>query len=55
MLLPIVEVQLEVRDARFNDEAKLDAGAMCPTALTLKELSATEENKIGALVKKAVK
>ena len=39
----------------FNDEAKLDAGAMWPTSFALKELTATEEKKIGALVKKAVK
>ena len=39
----------------FNDDAKLDAGAMWPTSFALKELTATEEKKIGALVKKAVK
>jgi hypothetical protein len=38
----------------FMHEAKLDAGAMWPTAFALKELSAAEEAKIGALVKKAV-
>jgi uncharacterized protein YdhG (YjbR/CyaY superfamily) len=39
----------------FSDEANLDdEGAMWPTSCALKELSATEEAKIGALVKKAV-
>jgi uncharacterized protein YdhG (YjbR/CyaY superfamily) len=38
----------------FNDEAKLDEGAMWPTSFALKELTAAEEAKIGALVKKAV-
>jgi len=38
----------------FSDEAKLDEGAMWPTSFALKELTATEEARIGALVKKAV-
>ena len=38
----------------FNDEANLDEGAMWPTSFALKELTATEEARIGALVKKAV-
>ena len=38
----------------FTDEANLDKGAMWPTAFGLKELTAAEEAKIGALVKKAV-
>ena len=38
----------------FSDEANLDKGAMWPTSFALKELSAAEEAKIGALVKKAV-
>ena len=38
----------------FNDAANLDEGAMWPTSFALKELTATEEAKIGALVKKAV-
>src|SRR5215203_3686453 len=38
----------------FNDKANLDEGAMWPTSFALKELSATEEAKISALVKKAV-
>ena len=38
----------------FNDTANLDEGAMWPTSFALKELTATEEAEIGALVKKAV-
>ncbi len=38
----------------FSDEANLDEGALWPTAFALKELTATEEARIGALVKKAV-
>jgi uncharacterized protein YdhG (YjbR/CyaY superfamily) len=38
----------------FSDEANLDAGAMWPTSFALKELTAAEEAKIAALVKKAV-
>ena len=37
----------------FNDKANLDKGAMWPTAFALKELTAAEEAKITALVKKA--
>ena len=37
----------------FNDDANLDEGAMWPTSFALKELTAAEEAKIGALVKKA--
>jgi uncharacterized protein YdhG (YjbR/CyaY superfamily) len=38
----------------FSDTANLDEGAMWPTAFALKELTAVEEARIGALVKKAV-
>jgi uncharacterized protein YdhG (YjbR/CyaY superfamily) len=38
----------------FSDEANLDQGAMWPTSFALKKLTAAEEAKIGALVKKAV-
>jgi uncharacterized protein YdhG (YjbR/CyaY superfamily) len=38
----------------FSDKAKLDEGAMWPVAFALKELTATEEARIVALVKKAV-
>lgn len=38
----------------FNDDAKLDEGNMWPTSFALKKLTAAEEAKIAALVKKAV-
>jgi uncharacterized protein YdhG (YjbR/CyaY superfamily) len=38
----------------FSDKANLDEGAMWATSFALKELSATEEAKIGALVKRAL-
>ena len=38
----------------FNDAANLDKGAMWPTSFALKKLTAAEEAKIAALVKKAV-
>jgi uncharacterized protein YdhG (YjbR/CyaY superfamily) len=38
----------------FSDEANLDDGAIWPTSFALKELTAAEEAKIVALVKKAV-
>ena len=38
----------------FSDEANLDEGAMWPTAFALTKLTAADEAKIGALVKKAV-
>ncbi len=38
----------------FNDTANLDEGAMWPVAFALKELTAAEEARISALVKKAV-
>ncbi len=39
----------------FSDEARLDAGRMWPTSFALKELTAAEEAKIAALVKKAAR
>ena len=36
----------------FSDQASLDEGAMWPTSFALKELTAADEAKIGALVKK---
>lgn len=39
----------------FNDDAKLDDGAMWPTSFAIKELTAANEARIGALVKKAVR
>jgi uncharacterized protein YdhG (YjbR/CyaY superfamily) len=38
----------------FSDQANLDEGAMWPTAFALHALTAAEEARIGALVKKAV-
>ena len=38
----------------FEEAANLDDGAMWPTSYALKELTAADEKKIAALVKKAV-
>jgi uncharacterized protein YdhG (YjbR/CyaY superfamily) len=38
----------------FNDTANLDDGQMWPTSFALKKLTAADEKKIAALVKKAV-
>jgi uncharacterized protein YdhG (YjbR/CyaY superfamily) len=38
----------------FSDQANLDEGSMWPTAYALKELTAAEEARIRAIVKKAV-
>lgn len=38
----------------FNDKAQLDDGAMWPTAFALTKLTAAEEVRIAALVKRAV-
>ena len=38
----------------FSDKANLDEGHMWPTAFALKELTAADEARIGALLKKAV-
>ena len=38
----------------FSDAASLDEGAMWPVAFAMKELTATEEARISALVKRAV-
>ena len=37
----------------FSDKATLDEGQMWPTTVALKELTAADEARIGALVKKA--
>jgi uncharacterized protein YdhG (YjbR/CyaY superfamily) len=39
----------------FNDSANLDQGSMWPVAYALRELSAADEKRIAALVKKAVR
>jgi len=38
----------------FNDQANLDDGNMWPTSFALKKLTAADEKKIAALVKRAV-
>jgi uncharacterized protein YdhG (YjbR/CyaY superfamily) len=38
----------------FNDDANLDEGTMWPTSFALTRLTAADEARIGALVKKAV-
>ena len=38
----------------FSDEANLDEGSMWPASFALKELTAADEERIAALVKKAV-
>jgi uncharacterized protein YdhG (YjbR/CyaY superfamily) len=38
----------------FSDKANLDEGAMWPVAFALKDLTAADEARISALVKKAV-
>jgi uncharacterized protein YdhG (YjbR/CyaY superfamily) len=38
----------------FNDTASLDEGTMWPTSFALTKLTAADEKRIGALVKKAV-
>ena len=38
----------------FNDDANLDEGAMWPTSFALTKVTAADEKRIGALVKKAV-
>src|SRR2546430_7841478 len=56
LLLPRrAQVQGEVCHAfGFSDKANLDEGHMWPTAFALNELTAAEEARIVALVKKAV-
>ena len=38
----------------FSDQANIDSGAMWPTSYALADLTAADEKKIAALVKKAV-
>jgi uncharacterized protein YdhG (YjbR/CyaY superfamily) len=38
----------------FNDDANLDDGTMWPTSWALKELTAEDEKRLGALVKQSV-
>ena len=39
----------------FSDAANLDESAMWPVAFALKQLTATEEARIGALIQKALR
>ena len=39
----------------FSDEANLDKGSLWPVAFALKELTETEEKKIAAMLKRAVR
>ena len=56
LLLPKrAEFQTTCATLGFSDKANLDEGAMWPTSFALKELTAAEETKIGALVKKAAR
>jgi hypothetical protein len=47
-------IRRQARRLGFSDKANLDEGRMWPTAYALKELTAVEEARIAALVKKAV-
>jgi uncharacterized protein YdhG (YjbR/CyaY superfamily) len=38
----------------FSDQARLDDGALWPTSFALTEMGAAEEERIGALIRKAV-
>ena len=51
---PAVKFDARYASFGFNDSAKLDDGTMWPTAFALKQLTAADEARIGALVKKAV-
>jgi hypothetical protein len=55
LLLPRrVQVQGQVPALGFSDKANLEEGAMWPTYYALTELTAADEERIAALVKKAV-
>jgi hypothetical protein len=47
-------VQARYATFGFNDKANLDEGTVWPVAFALKELTAADEARIVALVKKAV-
>jgi uncharacterized protein YdhG (YjbR/CyaY superfamily) len=50
---PAAKFKTRYAELGFNDAAHLDEGAMWPVAFALKELTAAEEARIVALVKKA--
>ena len=51
---PALKFKARYATLGFNDAAALDDGAMWPVAYALTELTAADEARIGALVKKAV-
>jgi uncharacterized protein YdhG (YjbR/CyaY superfamily) len=51
---PAVKFKSRYATLGFDDQAKLDDGGMWPTAFALTEWTAAEEERIGALVKRAV-
>jgi uncharacterized protein YdhG (YjbR/CyaY superfamily) len=51
---PAQKFKMRYATLGFSDKANLDEGAMWPAAFALKELTAAEEARISALVKKAV-
>ena len=53
-LTPASKFQSRYATFGFNDIAKLDDGNLWPTSFALKKLTAAEEKRIAALVKKAV-
>jgi uncharacterized protein YdhG (YjbR/CyaY superfamily) len=52
---PAVKFDARYATFGFNDDATLDEGDMWPTSFALKRLTAADEKKIAALVKKAVR
>ena len=53
--VPALKFKTRFATIGFSDKANLDDGRMWPTAFALTELTAAEEAKIAALVKRAVK
>ena len=49
------EVQREVRNVGVQRRGETRPGSLWPTSYALKELTATEEKKVAALVKKAAR
>ena len=52
---PALKFKTRYATLGFSDDANLDEGTMWPVAYALKELTAADEARIGALVKKAVR
>jgi len=51
---PAVKFKTRYATFAFSDKANLDEGTMWPTSYALTELTAADEARLGALVKKAV-